>query len=115
MEWLAALLALASGLIIRLALPIGVTVIAVYLLRKLDARWQAEGGSQEQYSIGELEGIPCWEIKNCPPDRRVKCPAYTSSLPCWQVHRQPNGYLLEDCLSCEVLRDAPLPLAHAQI
>jgi len=114
MEWFAGVLAVVTGLIVRLALPIGVSLIAIYFLRRLDSRWQEEARSESAPYHGPSEGILCWEVKDCPPDRRSKCPAFSSTEPCWQVHRQPNGYLLEDCLGCEVFRNTPLPLAQAQ-
>ena len=114
MEWLASILAVFTGLLVRLALPVGVSLIAIYFLRKLDARWQDEAHSHLNQVPTTNEQIRCWEVKDCPPGRRRECPAYSAAEPCWQVHRQPNGYLLEDCLGCDVFRKAPLPLAHAQ-
>jgi hypothetical protein len=113
MEWLAGVLAVVTGLIVRLALPVGVSLVAIYFLRKLDARWQDEARSEGAQVQIPSERIRCWEVKDCPPDRRSECPAFSSTQPCWQAHRQPNGYLLEDCLGCEVFREMPLPPASA--
>jgi hypothetical protein len=46
METMTAFLALCFGLLLRLALPIAVTLIAVYLLHKLDAHWQAQAEAE---------------------------------------------------------------------
>lgn len=97
-----------AGIFIRLLIPIGITVLIVYLLHRLDMRWQAE--ALEQSARG-IEKIECWKIKDCAPEQYADCPAYASNQPCWQVHRLHNGYLREECLSCIVFHNAPIP-AH---
>ena len=105
METITVFLTLCAGLFMRLALPIIVTLILVYFLRKLDARWQAEA-DLTPVSIQKPE---CWKIKGCSPEQRKECIAFSSPLPCWQVFRLPNGYLAEECISCRVFLEAPAP------
>ena len=105
METLTSLLAILAGLLIRLAIPIAGTAILIFFLRKLDARWQAEA----KLPLPTVQKVECWKIKDCPPSERKKCAAAASPLPCWQVYRLPNGYLHEECLTCEVFGDAPVP------
>ena len=105
METITALLALCTGLLVRLAIPIAITLVLVCFLRKLDARWQAEAQLQPM----PLQKPECWKIKDCPLEQQKNCIARTSSLPCWQVFRTPNGYLREECLTCKVFHDAPVP------
>jgi hypothetical protein len=105
METTTSVLAILAGLLLRLALPMAGTLLLVYLLRKLDAHWQAEA---ERMPVA-VEKIECWKIKACSEEQRKSCVAASSTLPCWQVHRQPNGYLHEKCISCEVFIKAPLP------
>lgn len=105
METITASLALCTGLLIRLAIPIAITLMLVHFLRKLDSRWQAEAELQPMY----VQKPECWKIKDCPPEQQKNCIARTSPLPCWQVFRLPNGYLREECLTCKVFSDAPLP------
>ena len=105
METIASFLAVLTGLLLRLAIPIAGTGILIYFLRKLDAHWQAEA---------ELPPVPvqkpeCWKIKGCPPAQKKNCAAASSSMPCWQVFRQSNGYLREECIYCKVFVDAPVP------
>ena len=100
------LLAVGIGLVLRFAIPIIITVLAVAFLRKLDARWQAEGENAPL----DVEAPKCWEIKNCTLEEREKCEAAHSNIPCWQVKRLPNGYLREECLDCEVFHKAPAPV-----
>lgn len=113
MESLATFLAFSAGLLIRLALPLLATMMAVYFLRKLDTKWQEEAQDELVLQVEQGARIECWKMKNCSQDQREVCPAYSSIFPCWQIRRQPNGYLLEDCLHCDVFTHAPIPMAHA--
>jgi hypothetical protein len=101
----AAALAVLLGLLVRLALPILVTALVIAILRQLDARWQSEA----RYTTLQVEKPQCWKTKGCTPAQQKVCPAARSPLPCWQVFRLPNGYLREQCLTCDVLARAPLP------
>jgi hypothetical protein len=107
MEWLNTILVALFGLLLRLAIPIAITLLAVYILRKVDERWQEEA-AQVPPAVA-VQKVPCWDIKNCPAEQRSNCPSPTSVEPCWQVHRLPNGYLREECLNCQVFHQAPIP------
>lgn len=126
MEPLSELVAVLIGFLVRIAVPVGITALVAWLLRRLDARWQAEAEenarksaasaaasvSPSQNGRGVGEGLRCWEIRGCSPERRESCVAYLHpEIPCWQAFRAPTGQLREGCLDCEVFRDAPLPLA----
>ena len=93
------------GLLLRLAIPIAATLLVIYILRKLDKRWQAEA---ELQPLG-VEKTECWKFKGCSPEQIKNCSAAKGTLPCWQVKRLPNGYLNNDCLSCPVFIEAPVP------
>jgi len=110
METIPAFLALCFGLLVRLALPIAITLVLVYFLRKLDSRWQAEARLQPV----PLQKPESRKIKDCPLERQTNCIARTSSLPCWQMLRLPNGYLREECISCKVFIDAPIPVTKIE-
>ena len=105
METMTAIVVLCVGLLVRLALPIATTLVIVHFLRKLDARWQTEA---ELRSV-RVQKPECWKLKGCSPEQSKDCIAFSSSLPCWQVFRLPNGYLSEECLSCKIFLDAPIP------
>jgi hypothetical protein len=105
METITPLLVIIAGLLLRLALPIAGTGVLIFFLRKLDAHWQTEA----QTAPTSVQKAECWKIKDCSPEQRNKCIAASSSLPCWQVYRLPNGYLREECISCKVFVDAPIP------
>ena len=105
MENFVSILYILAGFLVRLAVPIAATILVVFILRKLDQRWQTEAGLQPV----SIEKPECWKVKGCSPEQMKNCPAHQSSLPCWQVNRLPNGYLNEECLSCPVFIEAPMP------
>lgn len=107
MNSLSPLIAVITGILLRLAIPVSITAITVYILRRLDRRWQAE--AQEQLSQPAVEKPKCWEYNRCPLEKRDSCPGYNSGQPCWQVFREDNGYLQERCLGCNVFQSAPIP------
>jgi hypothetical protein len=105
METLISFLYIIAGLLLRLAIPILGTTLLVVFLRKLDKRWQAEAELLPQV----MQKPECWKINGCTPQQTASCEVYKSELPCWQVYRLPNGYLHEECLSCQVFTEAPIP------
>jgi hypothetical protein len=105
METITSILVVIAGLLIRLAIPIALTALLIFFLRRLDARWQAEAELPQP----KVETTECWKIKNCSTEQRKNCVAYQATLPCWQVKRLPNGYLRDECLSCEIFTEAPMP------
>jgi hypothetical protein len=94
-----------AGFVVRLGIPVFLTVLIVHFLRILDERWQLEGKTLP----AQVEKPACWEIKNCPPGAWKDCPGYTSPLPCWQARRMANGYLREECFACKIFLKAPVP------
>lgn len=105
MDTLTSILYILAGLLLRLAVPILGTVLLVFFLRKLDERWQAEAELHPQV----IDNPECWKVKGCTPQQTESCKAYQSNMPCWQAYRLPNGYLKEECLSCQVFTQAPIP------
>ncbi|OGO71204.1 MAG: hypothetical protein A2Z37_07190 [Chloroflexi bacterium RBG_19FT_COMBO_62_14] len=115
MEELTALIAVLTGLVVRFGIPLGLTALAAWGLRRLDAHWQAEGETlrQRAHSLGAAgHQVRCWEIRDCPAEERESCLAYgRADVPCWQVFRETGGRLPEPCLTCHVFRDVPAPIA----
>lgn len=107
MEWINSALAVVFGLALRLAIPVAITLLAVYILHKVDVRWQEEAASLPPPVV--VEKPRCWDIKNCTIEQRSQCHSQTLAEPCWQLHRLPNGYLREECLDCQVFHQAPIP------
>jgi len=108
MEWLNTILTIILGLLLRIGIPLAVTAGVIYLLHRLDQRWKKEAMS---VPVVTLTGKPCWEVKECAEARHKACPAAAQpGVPCWQVFRSKSGVLREDCLSCEVFRQASVPV-----
>ncbi len=106
METINLYIAIALGLLLRLAVPIGLTVLLALYLRRLDQRWKASAEELE----APIEKPECWKVKNCPPEVRAGCAGYISSAPCWQAFCLPKGYLRDACLECKIFRKAYMPL-----
>jgi hypothetical protein len=109
-----AVAALLIGIMIRFGLPILITALVVWTLKRLDARWQAE---IDERRIQSMEGvaiqeIKCWELQNCLEEERGDCVAFQNpAIPCWQHFRNGQGELREDCLECEIFRITPITIA----
>ncbi len=100
--------ALIIGLLLRIGIPILFTGGLIHLLNRMDARWQEEAMLQKG-PILETGQQPCWLQKGCSPEEKLACPAMKSTEPCWQVFRQSNGYLAQECLDCQVFTSALAP------
>jgi MerR family transcriptional regulator/heat shock protein HspR len=49
--------------------------------------------------------VPCWEMRKCPMEERVKCPAYTDdATPCWLLNGTKFDCFTADCRTCVVYR-----------
>lgn len=54
-----------------------------------------------------LELTPCWEIKDCPPEKRDVCSAYIDkSLACWERMSTACAKDPKQCENCEVFISA---------
>jgi hypothetical protein len=103
-----ATLAVIFGLLLRLGIPLAITILVFTLLRRLDARWQREAAAEQHAPV---PARPCWEVKGCSADKMKTCPAVAHpETPCWQVFRSKEGALREGCLDCDVFRLAPAPV-----
>lgn len=111
MDWLPTIASVIVGFLLRLGLPIAVTILAVYFLHRLDKRWQAEAKTKNLpvTVLAGVNGKHCWEMKGCTEENQAKCPARKADQPCWQVFRASNGYLREECLICEFFKKTPAP------
>lgn len=103
------------GVLIRVGIPLLLTALVVWALRRLDARWQSDVKRtiviKAKRSV-TIQPLRCWEVQDCAPSLRESCRAYKNSqIPCWQQFRNGNGELREMCLECEIFRNAPLTMA----
>lgn len=95
------------GFLLRLGIPIALTIVAAMFLNWLDKRWQ----SQAEMEKAELQSLvqsgqprrPCWEIHNCSDGLKKNCKAYANpDIPCWELFRI-DGRLKPACRNCKVL------------
>jgi hypothetical protein len=100
-----------AGILLRIAIPLGITVGASVVLRRLDKKWRKEADQQYQ-NLPSLINIwlenPCWELNECEETRRETCDAYQQAdVPCWEVF-QTNGHFNRKCKSCSYLKEMPI-------
>lgn len=114
MDMLITILLVLFGAMLRLLVPLALTVLVVIALRRLDARWQVEAEREQQILI--RDETPCLKQQGV-SIATIKGHMAEGDRPCWQTHRLPNGRLQEDCLTCEVFLDAPMPAPrqHAHV
>ena len=107
------ILTLIAGFLLRFGIPIGITALLVYALRRLDQKWQREvelAAQPELVQVSLFDKIRCWATNECSQEIRETCPAFIESgRPCWQVHRDVSGEMQPKCLECPVFQAAPIP------
>jgi hypothetical protein len=90
--------------LIRLGIPIAITVLVAILFRKLDRKWETEAA--ERLETGQPMvpgGRPCWIDKDCGPLRRGDCPAWgPRNIPCWVARVTAQGHLPHACAECDL-------------
>lgn len=96
-------------ILLRFGLPILLTILLVYFLRRMDARWQKQAEEELAHAPKMIPATPCWEVQGCSAKQKQSCPAFINpEIPCWQQFRSADGQLDEDCLECGVFVNAPV-------
>jgi hypothetical protein len=108
--WEAAIVA--GMFVLRLGVPLAITVAVGYLLHRLDAKWQAEAWTQwetsqmQRTTAGAMSPVAkqsCWTLKGCGEAARDRCPAFKRpNIPCWLARRRVEGRLPATCYDCEL-------------
>jgi uncharacterized membrane protein YraQ (UPF0718 family) len=101
--------------ILRLGVPLTITVAVGYWLRRLDDRWQAEAlARQAEAAVARQQGEPaiemfrvigknCCEVNNCPEGTFHCCPAHQNAdMPCWMARYRAEGRLPAKCYRCQL-------------
>lgn len=102
-------LSVAAGLLVRIGVPALLLVGMVWLMRRLDARWQAEARRQAAPPTVRMDP-PCWELHACPSAHCDTCMVQGhTEAPCWQQLRDEAGNLPARCLACELFAAVPAP------
>ena len=112
---------------IRLGIPLAVTALVIWVLHRLDLRWQtqadrdaatcAQATLTAQAASGSRAIIdqPCWEYKACAPAKRERCPAYhQTALHCWLARLRAEGRLPGACRCCPIFT-LTTPRTHAGV
>ena len=110
MEELATIGGVLLAFLVRIGIPLGLTMLLSWLLKRLDAQWRDEAMNYKAEAITKAEQDlyftiwsrnPCWEDKQCDPADRLRCKAFLQSeKPCWEVYRT-NGSYNKNCEGCE--------------
>ena len=102
------------GLFLRFGIPILLTALAIWFLRRLDERWRREADHELVVELEEsalFSTLRCWVFNDCTPEQQERCPAFIEAIrPCWQVHRNGDGSMKQECLDCGVFAHAPIPI-----
>ncbi|MBK8047474.1 MAG: hypothetical protein IPK16_10330 [Anaerolineales bacterium] len=104
--------------LLRLGIPLAVTALVVWGMRRLDARWQAEAEASyvsRAVTAGKLQPAnvttplaaqqPCWAFQHCSEAKRAGCAACKATdLPCWMARLRAEGRLPGRCYGCSFFR-----------
>lgn len=105
------ILTLVTGFLLRFGIPIGITALLVYALRRLDQKWQRDVELAAQLELVQAsfyDQLRCWATKECSQENRDTCPAFLErGRPCWQVYRDVSGEMRDECLDCPVFINVP--------
>jgi hypothetical protein len=96
-----------AGFLLRFALPLLLMVGLVFILRRLDARWQKEALLKQKIAAEDTQKHAL-DLRDCEIVGVNHRFTVQASEPCWQVFRKSSGYLHEECLQCKVFRAAPI-------
>lgn len=104
--------------ILRMGIPIAVTVAIVSGLKFLDGRWQADAEARHA-SRAVAQGLltpdavsspmaaekPCWELNGCTEEKRKQCSGCAmTDIPCWMARLRADGKLPARCYGCALFR-----------
>jgi hypothetical protein len=107
MDWIVYPFSILAGLILRIGIPIIITLLLIWVFRRLDEHWQQEN----VVSKVTAKNPGCWKIMGCSEEKRAKCGAHSNpDVPCWQFFRTKDSRLREGCIGCKVFREAAIPI-----
>lgn len=90
----------------RIGIPLIVTFLLTYLIdRFVTNKSAAKTGDAETLQAAEPGPffVPCWEMKDCLPEKRAACQAvHRPGIPCWLTMQLTSGHLATECLDCPV-------------
>lgn len=118
-EWWLQTAAVVGMFVLRLGVPVAITVAVSYWLHRLDAKWKAEALARKadtvvaaKQEIGAFKPAlatfkaidqPCWLFNNCGEAAYSQCAAHDSpDLPCWMARLRAESRLPSGCPQCEL-------------
>lgn len=130
--------------VMRLGVPIFITLGLGYLLKRLDARWQAEAREARKAATPAVAAVnrpataakpvgqrfiqplyalnavaappPCWTAKGCTDAMRTTCAAsHQPNVPCWQARTTAEGRLPSECKGCELHIPVPYVMTESRV
>lgn len=117
-----------SMFVVRLGIPVAITLLVIWALRQIDRRWLgtekivipaplAAPGGDTTGEAGCVPAIgPCWEFKACSTEERAQCPVFqTKAERCWLCHLQRDGRLPGQCRTCGFFAATTLSPASATV
>lgn len=113
MDWLFGVPVIVGMFVLRLGVPLLITLGVGYLWRRLDAKWQAEAQLKQELDqaldkaaaepgLLDKAAQPCWSAKECDASVRANCAAPKQpNIPCWLARRRSEGGLPAECYNCD--------------
>lgn len=90
----------------RIGIPLAITFLLTYLIdRFVTGKSTAKRSDAETPEAAEPVPVfvPCWEMTDCPPEKRAACQAISRpGVPCWLTMQLTSGHLSDECLDCPV-------------
>ena len=90
----------------RIGIPLLVTFLLTYLIDRFITKKSAARANNTEIERAAEEApflVPCWDMRDCPPEKRGKCQAISRpGVPCWLTMQLVDGHLSTDCLGCPV-------------
>jgi hypothetical protein len=127
--------------VLRLGIPLLVTLGIAYALSRLDARWQREteeqaderrslpsertrpgwprveipfSASERPAPLTATAGPPCWSLKGCTEALKATCAAcHQTDKPCWVARTMAEGQQPAECKGCNIYMERQ-PLWNAE-
>jgi hypothetical protein len=113
--------------LLRLALPLAVLLGLGYLYERYLAQKPGEHAADE---VTDSEAaaratfmatqpgyaasrVPCWDFMGCSEEQRTACPvSQRPNVPCWLTRQLVQGQLPDECVGCQIYKDAAQSHAH---
>jgi hypothetical protein len=98
--------------ILRVAVPLAVTMALGYWLEKRLRPPESENGNRPvilellpHSPSSKIIQLHCWDLNHCETTRRVQCAAFRHpDLPCWLALQVEGHKIRQECFTCRLYR-----------